>query len=496
MAKRTRDILYDARYARFQERYFDNFVDYVLDNCRHTPTWQQFEFMEAVQKPGCRVAVASGHGTGKSWCLAWLLDWHLRVFHFSNALLTATNIEQARSVVWKYLDEVIADMDAMYSWMGGYFVKETRRYYAGPHKDSWYVIPKTASKSKPENLAGQHNANYLVVVDEASGVEDVIHGVLRGALTHRRNRYVMTSQPTRPGGHFAEAMTRLSLAEGGKDGIYTAITMNSEESPIVSREFILEKLIEYGGHHSPEYQIKVLGRLPDNLSGYLIPRSWVVQSVHAAVSHAEPFGYVLCADVAEGVHRDSSVLHVFRVSGFGMERQVESVTCEEFLNLNEKEFARIIASKYHEYPALTVAVDADGAGRTVILDLEEIGIPVERIHWGLPCHSDVARTRYFNQRAYAHVQLREAIFSGRFQGPDLKNYIEQASRLPYRMNERGQYQMLPKDQMRAQGIKSPDVSDTCCFVFLVDYIPAEGEAQAQSPEAAAFLEAARAFMEA
>lgn len=481
MAKNVREILCDPRYAEFQECYYDNLVGYVLDNARHTPTWQQMEFIEAVSEPGCRVAVSSGHGTGKSAMLAWILDWHLRVFHYSNAMLTATNIEQARSVVWKYLDEVIYDMEAMYPWQAGYFQKETRRYFSVLHKDSWYVMPKTASKAKPENLAGQHNVNYLVVVDEASGVDDVIHEVLRGAMTHERNRYVMTSQPTRATGHFAEAMTKLAKKPDGS-GIYTAITMNSELSPLVSKSFIREKLIEYGGHHSPEYQIRVLGNLPDNLSGYLIPRSWCVQCVSHKIVHAEPWGYVLCCDVAEGVHRDSSVMTLFKVSGHGSGRMVETVSCDEFLDMNEKQFARCIAAKYHELPALTVAVDADGAGRTVILELEEMGIPVERIHWGLPCHTAADQRRYFNLRAYAHCKLREAIFEERFQGPDNKKFVEQASRLPYKIDERGRYQMLPKDQMKSQGIKSPDVSDTCCFVFLTGYVPAEQAQQAHSEE--------------
>lgn len=181
-----RDILADPRYLQFRERYYDNFYAYIMDNSDVAPTWQQLEFAAACQKPGARVAVASGHGTGKSFCLAWLLDWNMRVFPHSNAVLTATNIEQARSVVWKYLDGVIGCMENLYPWMRGYFVKETRRYYAAPFKDSWYVLPRTASKSAPENLAGQHNNNLLIVVDEASGVDDAIHGVLRGALTHRQ----------------------------------------------------------------------------------------------------------------------------------------------------------------------------------------------------------------------------------------------------------------------------------------------------------------------
>lgn len=356
------NILADPRYTRFRERYYDNFELYVLENCDVTPTWQQIEFMRACQEPGARVAVASGHGTGKSFLLAWLLDWNLRVFPYSNAVLTATNIEQARSVVWKYLDGVIANMERLYPWTRGFFVKETRRYFALPFKDSWYVLPKTASKSAPENLAGQHNNNLLIVVDEASGVDDAIHGVLRGALTHRRNRYVMTSQPTRSAGHFSDAMRKL-VKGANEDGIYSAITMNSEDSPLVSREFILEKLREYGGHNSPEYQIKVLGNFPDNMAGYLIPRSLVEDSQYCEVEHEDgQWGWVLLADVAEGLHRDSSVAHIVKVSGEGSKRVVESVECEEFLDMNEKNFARFIAGKYHEIPNLSIAVDGDGAG--------------------------------------------------------------------------------------------------------------------------------------
>jgi hypothetical protein len=495
---KTYNILAAPRYQAFQERYYDDCLGYVLDHYRHTPTWQQVEVLASIGQPGARVAIASGHGTGKSAVAAWVLDWHLRVFPFSNALLTATNIDQARAVVWKYLDEVIQDVERVNPWMKGFFTKRDKKYFATLYKDSWYVLPKTASKDKPENLAGQHNINYLVFADEASGIPDANLGVLRGALTHERNRFFMASQPTRPVGHFAEAMTTLArkvMPDGTVQGIYDAFTLNSEESPIVSRQFIREKLIEYGGHHSPEYQIKVLGRLPDNLAGYLIPKSWCEQCQYETVTHAEAWGWVLTVDVAEGLHRDSSVATMARVSGYGPERCVETTWSQEFLDKNEKEFARFIASVYRDpkYPALTVAVDADGAGRTVILELEEMAIAAERIHWGLPCHSGADQKRYTNLRAYAHLKLREAIFERRFKGPVSKKFAEQASKLPYKLDDKGRYRMMPKDQMRAEGIKSPDISDTCCFFFLTDYIPCEGVTAVGDAESE-FLAMAKAAM--
>lgn len=484
------------RYLEFQDTYYDNLVQYAIDVSRYTPTWQQYEVMEAIQEPGSRVAVASGHGTGKSQLASVVIDWHMRVFPFSNTMITATNIDQARGIVFKYLDEILIDADRAFPWMRGFFVKEAKKYFAAPYKSSWFCIAKTASRDRPENLAGMHGTNYLVFADESSGIPDENLSVIRGAFTHERNRFFMASQPTRPVGHFADAMTTLAKKkkeDGRIEGIYDAFTLNSEESPIVSCDYIREKLIELGGHHNPQYQIRVLGRLPDNLSGYLIPKTWCEEAQYITITHEEAFGWVLAVDVAEGVHRDSSVATMAKVSGHGPQRMVECVWTEEFLDKDEKQFARWIASIFRDpaYPGLTITVDGDGAGRTVVLDLEDIGIPTERIHWGLPCHSTADQKRFLNQRAYAHVKLREGIFEKRFKAPINKKFVAQASKLPYKLDERGRYRMMPKDQMKSEGIKSPDISDTCCFFYLTDYIPCEGGARHGTAEDD-FLELAKA----
>lgn len=47
--------------------------------------------------------------------------------------------------------------------------------------------------------------------------------------------------------------------------------------------------------------------------------------------------------------------------------------------------------------------------------------------------------------------MREAIFTGRFKAIAEK-FVEQASRLPYRIDELGRHQMTPKDKMKSDGI--------------------------------------------
>lgn len=417
------------------------------------------------------MACSSGHGTGKSVTYAVACDWHLRVYPFSNTLLTANNVDQVRSIVWKEMDGAIKSANKAYPFLAGQFIKETKRYYARGQKDSWFVLPKTAAKYKPESIAGMHNKNYLILADEASAIEDEIYAVLTGGLTEEANRFVMVSQYTRLTGLFHDAFTTQS-------DIYTTLQFNAEESPLVSKRFIRECLIKYGGHHSPEYQIRVLGRRADNLSGFLIPMSWCEDAQKAKIVHVADWGWVITADVAEGVYRDSSVMNVGKVSGYDASRMVEPVKTKEYLNVDPKVFGRMIWEEYQELPNCTVAVDADGPGLATALELEEFGANVIRIHWGRPPHAQADKKRYQDQRAYASVSARKAIFEGRMKLAPGKKAKEQAARIPYEIDRRGRYVIMPKQQMKSEGIKSPDIFDTHCFFFLSDYIPA-GDAQTE-----------------
>jgi hypothetical protein len=461
---RKKDIRSDSRYVDFCVRYRHNLERYMAEAVGVTPSWQQLDAIRAIQPPGSRVAISSGHGTGKSFLYAVLCDWLLRAYPQSNTIITATNIEQVRSVVWKELDTVIGAVNERYPWMSGDFVKETRRYYVKGCKDSWYVMPRTAPKYKPESIAGQHRQWYTVLVDEASAVDDEVLGVLRGALTNKNNRFVMVSQPTRSSGHFAEAFSTLG-------DLYRSFFFNAEESPLVDREFIREKLREYGGHHSPEYQIKVLGRFPDRLAGYLIPRSWCLEAQQVNIAHSTEWGWVITVDVGEGVYRDSSVYVVGKVSGYDEARNVETMKYHETNEMDPKKFGRLIHQEACEYPNVTIAVDSDGPGLATALELEELGHDVLRIHWGRPPHAEKDKKRYQDQRAYAAVQARQAIFEGRLKIVPGSKVVDQASKIPYDFDRRGRYVIMPKTQMRSEGIRSPDIFDCHCFFYLADYVP-------------------------
>ena len=476
--KKKRTIVHDPRYEDFAAAFQEDPLLWCIEVCDFDPSYQQVDIIEALTPVGANVSVASGHGTGKSHLTACLVLWFLLCHRESLVMLTANNIEQVRNVVFAYIKRVWSKICEVHPWLEPYGVITSQSFYLKGYKGVWQIIGKTCSKGNEEALAGNHRADYLIVVDEASGVNDKAMGVMRGALTEANNRMLMLSQPTRNTGHFYESHFRLKKSANNPNGIYAALSLNSELSPFVTDKFIREKRAEYGGVDAPEYCIKVRGIFPDNLSGYLINRKLVDNGFKAQIEHKDEWGWLALCDVAGGEARDSSVLHICRVSGMDSERVIEPVLVIEMARgVDAVKFARYCHDIAANYPNITFGIDSDGYGLSMAQEAEKLGLNVVRIHWGRPPHSKAAKKRFTNERTMAAVYVMEALRDGRlglYDGDPVirEKTIEQFVRIPYSFNEYGQWKLKSKDQMRSDGIKSPDIFDTYCFAFLVDYIPA------------------------
>ena len=69
------------------------------------------------------------------------------------------------------------------------------------------IVARTASKDNPESLQGFHApaGRLLFLLEEASGVDDVVFEVARGALASQGAKVVMVGNPTRNSGYFYSA---------------------------------------------------------------------------------------------------------------------------------------------------------------------------------------------------------------------------------------------------------------------------------------------------
>ncbi|MGP9633712.1 hypothetical protein ACT3R7_11665 [Halomonas sp. AOP43-A1-21] len=477
MATRKRSIIHDYRWQKLALKYRNNRVKFAIEVMGVKPSRQQRRILQAMDRKGARVSVSSGHGTGKSF-IAGTLAMHTMLCHVKpEMIITANNIDQVRRVIFKYVTDSWQQVCKRFPWLRRYFTVTSELFYCNEFKKSWYVAGKTVPKDKPEGIAGAHNKNLIFLVDEASGVDDAVLSVIRGALSEENNKLLMFSQPTRNSGHFYEShhiLKKKNFDDINEPG-YVSFILNSEESPFVSAQALREYVKSYGGVDSPEYQIKVLGQFSDQLEGFLITRLAAQRSQRTQVEHKGPWGYVIVADVGGGVERDSSVVGVFKVSGVTQEeRCIEPVEVREMPStMTPKAFGRELVRMADHYPNATIAIDSIGIGLTTAQEAEELGGNVQRIMWGVPCHAQSHKRRFGNQRAMAYVTLKEAIMEERVRFDGSTKVIEQASRIPYKINERGQYMMRTKEEMRSMGIKSPDWADVYAMAMLADMIPAD-----------------------
>lgn len=420
------------------------------------------------------------HNTGKTRSFGVICLWHLLCYLKSNTYVTAPKLKTVREGVWKEITTMLEEMrKGPHAWIAEYVIIQAEKVYVVGHSATWYVTTRTAPRGNPENLAGTHADYLLWLADEASGIPDENFGVIGGALTDERNRFIMASQPTRSTGFFWETHHGQSSK---RDGPWVSLVFNSEESPIVSLKFIKEKRQQYGGVEEAEYQIKVRGMFPTNLSKYLLSTTMIERSIAAAspILPGEEWGHIIVVDVAAGMGRDKTVATHMKVSGNGdrmaneRRRKVEVVDIPIY---TATEDWTPLAVKLRDYamrlPNVTIVIDITGMGIQFMRRLEELqegSMIIQGARWGDRNHSNENRKRFINQRAQCTVHATEAIKDGvvKLSAKQKRDLIDQGSRLPYSFDELGRFKIASKDSMAADGLPSPDLFDTICMAFLED----------------------------
>lgn len=484
-----RSLLDDSRYVSFAKRYAFDINRFAGEVVGLSPTGQQAQLFKIVAPAGSRTSISSGHGVGKTGAFGVISLWHLLCYPHSNTFLSAPKLKTLQEGVAKELAAHRQGiLTGMHPWIAQYLVIEHERFFIAGHKQTWFGTFRTAPRGSPENLAGSHNAWLIWLIDEASGVPDANFGVIGGSMTDERNRLVLASQPTRPSGFFYDTHHKMSQENGGP---WNALTFNSEDSGLVSDSFIRDKLLEYGGIDAEEYQIKVRGRFPENQDGYLLGRALTQSRIMAAptIREDEMYGNLLLIDVGAGEYRDKSVCVHARVIGepvdFGEDvRRMDVVDIPIFTNTRQLE--DFTGQVFHIASGLsncTILVDAGGMGIYVSQKLERLGCQVIRVKWGSPCFKQRHKDRFFNQRAQAMCHAARAVREGRVSvltDRYQKDLLDQASRIPYSFDEKARYSIMKKEDMRANGIPSPDLFDAISFGFLEDatYMISEGAAMA------------------
>lgn len=469
--KRIKSIRTDKRWVELVKQFRHNWLLAPLYLFLFKPTLHQLQLLFAAEKEGCRVTVSSGHGTGKSSQIAIVVLIYMIVYPEARVILVANKLDQVKIAVLKNIKIYWRELIKIHPWFEEYYTLTDETFYENGSKGIWELSPKACKAGNEEALAGEHAKHMLWIVDEASGLSDKAFSVITGALTEDDNRLILLSQPTKGNGFFWRTHNDPAIMRD-----WVQLVFNSEESRLVTNKFILEKFRQYGNdRNSPEYMIKVRGLFPKDYKGYLLTPDDMLRATRARpkLSKSE-WGWVFTCDVGNG--RDSSVININRVSGDGYERRsVNNQVIEYEGSIDPVNFGREIIAlvKTGLYPNVTVAIDADGVGGSTCQIVEEAGITVQRIRWGLPCFSDQDVKRFVNKRAMATIMTQHAIRSGRMLIDRSQKTNLQGSKIPFLIDDKGRFIIEKKKVMKDKyGIPSPDRFDTYCFIALVDVTPA------------------------
>jgi hypothetical protein len=496
-----RNLLTDPRYEEFVERYAFDPLRFAVEVCGMQPSGDQEDLLCEMTERTAKVSVVSGTGTGKTAAFARIALWHLLCYPYayvdgkveigSNTYIGAPVIQQVADGVWKELaDAKIAIAQEPHAWILDYVEFTKTRVYIKGYAEQWFVSQVALRKGEAVSIAGKHRYYQLIIIDEAAGVSDEHFNVIEGTQTSPGNRTLLASQGARNAGRFYDTHHTLSASRGGS---WQSLRFSSERSPFVTPKWLLEREIESGGRNSVEYRIRVKGEFAASTTDMLLTREEIEAAFkpRKIIADDEPFGWVFLGDVAMGEYRDESVLLVAKVIGYGdfgpEARRVEFTSIPVGANdINPIDYAGRAHDLWKQSDNGTLYLDNGGNGAVVNKLIERAGGIVQKVDWGKPCFSREYQARYFNLRACAQVRFRDAIRQGRVVLPQgipqrlREKIIDQGARLPYHFSEAGglRYVMMRKEDMRKEGIKSPDYWDAGSFAFLegATYTPRSGVA--------------------
>lgn len=205
-----------------------------------------------------------------SWLAAGIVIWWMFTRR-GKVVTTAPTWRQVREVLWANIG---AQCEANIGKLGMKPLQSSMKL-----KSDWFAVG--LSTRVPDKFQGYHG-NVLIVVDEASGVNDPnIWAAIDGNLTdNKHDRLLAIGNPLDPTSVFA---SKFKLPQ--KKGLVKKITISAYDTPnlkqgkevirgMVTTEWVEQKLAEWG-YDSPLFQARILGEFPKTGLAALFPLHWL-----------------------------------------------------------------------------------------------------------------------------------------------------------------------------------------------------------------------------
>ena len=158
-------------------------MEFVEDIIGAKPDADQADILNSLAE-NTMTSVRSGHGVGKSAVEAWAVIWFLLTRPFPKIPCTAPTAHQLNDILWAELNKWRRNNPLLEQEL----IWTHERLYLRGYPEEWFAVARTASK--PDALQGFHAEHVLYIIDEASGVDDLIFEPVLGALSTDRKSVV------------------------------------------------------------------------------------------------------------------------------------------------------------------------------------------------------------------------------------------------------------------------------------------------------------------
>jgi len=417
------------------------------------------------------IAVASGHGIGKSALISMLVSWASDTCEDTRIVLTANTESQLRTKTWP---EVLKwrNLALTRHW---WRLTKTGIFSLFPgHDESWRVDAVTWSEHNTEAFAGLHNKGKRIVIifDEASNIADKVWEVTEGALTDENTEiiWIAFGNPTRNTGRFRECFGKFR-------NLWKTRHIDSRTVEGTNKAY-LENMVATYGEESDIAKVRVRGLFPSTSSLQFIAQS-KVEAARARVSKPDVTdALVMGVDVAR-FGDDASTIY------FRRGRDAKTIPPIRLRQVDTMQLAARVLECIRIHNATAVFVDEGGIGAGVVDRLRQMNAPVFGIQFGgkpLGAVKLANGEKVANRRAEMWAIMREWLDVGAI--PDDDQLASDLTGVEYSFNARDEIQLERKEHMKARGLSSPDDGDglALTFAFPVAAIDIEDQWEDQNAE--------------
>lgn len=394
-----------------------------------------------------QLAVASGHGIGKSAEMGMLANWAMSCFDRAKVVITANTETQLRTKTSPEVGQWFRR-----SLTGHWFNINSQSIKARDPQaeDQWRMDFVTWSEHNTEAFAGLHNKGKIILLlfDEASGIAPKVWEVAEGALTDENTViiWVAFGNPTQNSGRFRECFRRFKA-------YWKTWNIDSRTVPGTNKKFFARLAAQYG-EDSDVFKYRVRGLFPEQSAMQFISSADVDK---ARDRHLRPTQYNF-APVIIGVDpawTGDDKLEIYLRQGL-YSKSLRSIP----RNDNDFQIAGIIAQLEDEYQADAVFIDA-GYGTGIYSAGQTMGRSW-RIIWFSGKAIDPG---YLNKRAEMWGTMKRWIKDGGAIDPkDTELYDDLVGPETVPRND-GKIQLESKEDMKERLLPSPNKGDALALTF-------------------------------